>query len=93
LILEQPIGLAKNKVGKSGKFFGGQISGIFAPRFTTQLPQTHQQITIKKHTIFQNPLQKSPQNSQNSQLSAPDFFLSNSNPKNPLPAKSKIRTI
>jgi hypothetical protein len=56
------------------KIFSAQISAIFAPRSTTQSPQIHQQITIKKNTIFQNHPQKRPQNSQNLEAQPPDFF-------------------
>jgi hypothetical protein len=78
------IGLSKNKVRKSEKFFDDQISTIFAPRSTTQSPQFHQQITIKKRTIFQNPPQKREQNSQNSRP-VPQIFFVKLNPKNPSP--------
>jgi hypothetical protein len=87
------IGLAKNKIRKSGKFFGVQISAIFAPRFTTQSPQFHEQITIQKHANFQNPPQKHPQNSQNSQPSLPEFFCQIRTQKTSPPPKSKIKPI
>jgi hypothetical protein len=50
------------------------MSAIIAPRSTTQSPQIHQQITIKKHPNFQNPPQKRPQNSKNPQPSLPEIF-------------------
>jgi hypothetical protein len=58
---------------------------IIAPRSTTQSPQIHQQITIKKHPNFQNPPQKRPQNSKKGQPTPAEFFIQNSNPKNALP--------
>jgi hypothetical protein len=53
---------------------GAKISVIFPPQSTTQSPQIHQQISIKKHTNFQNPPQKRPQNGQKSRLSLPEFL-------------------
>jgi hypothetical protein len=59
-ILEEQIGLAKNKVGKSGVFLAFKKEAFSHRVSPYKSPQFHQQITTRKHTIFQNPLQKRP---------------------------------
>jgi hypothetical protein len=84
----------KNKVGKSGKFLKLKL----APSSHHNPPHHHHKSTSKlpskKHTNFQNPPQKCPQNSQNSQPSRQIFFAnSNSKKSSPLQlTKRRIRT-
>jgi spore germination protein YaaH len=56
---------------------------------TTNPPANHHQ---KTHEISRPPLKNARKIAKNRNL-VPQIFLSNSNPKKPLPAKSKIKTI
>jgi hypothetical protein len=52
------IGLAKNKVEKSGVFLAANLSHAFCPQKPCISPRFHHKITIKKHAHLQDPLQK-----------------------------------
>jgi hypothetical protein len=43
---------------KKWKIFATQNHALKSPQFTINPPQTHHEFTIKKHSIFANPLQK-----------------------------------